>query len=242
MFRLMPTLGDWKLPAGVIAAFLFIASAGLQPAVAQTNGSGSEPSQQEVLTHYSLYYEDFKNEDYASALPNLRWMLENAPAAPQNDDRNFERAVELYSGLAENAESESETQAYLDTAYTILNEAPSRLDELGAEYSEYEWIMDKGRFIQQYASQMPDVNEEPETYYREAFNLAPDKMQAYYIDRIIKAYMNDNEQQKALTFMDEVEAKAGGKEKVMKIVGQYRQQIFGRNPQARIEFLDGRPV
>ena len=232
-------LGHWKVPAGSIAALLLIASVGVQPATAQSNG-GSEPSQQEVLTHYSLYFEDFKNENYASALPNLRWMLDNAPAQPNNDDRNFERAVELYAALSESAESESETQAYLDTAYTILNEAPSQLDELGADYSEFEWTMEKGRFIQQYGEQMPDVDERPVTYYREAFNLAPDRMQAYYIDRIITSYLESGDQQMALNFMDEVEAKAGDKADVMEVVNQYRQQVFGRNPQARIAFLEGK--
>jgi tetratricopeptide (TPR) repeat protein len=236
----MPTLSDWKLPTGVLAALMLLVSAGLQPVFAQANGSSSEPSQQEVLTHYSLYFEDFKNEDYASALPNLRWMLENAPAAPQNDDRNFERAVELYAGLAESAESESDMQAYLDTAYTLLNEAPSRLEEIGADYSEFEWAMEKGRFLQQFGSEMPDVDEQPETYYREAFNLAPDRMQAYYVDRLISGYLDNGQQEEALTFMDEVEAQIGDKEKVMAVVNQYRQQVFGRNPQARISFLESK--
>jgi len=238
MYTLLPTMGDWKLPVGAIAVFLFLAAAGLQPTAAQTNGSSSAPSQQEVLTHYSLYYEDFKNEDYASALPNLRWILEHAPAAPQNDDRNFERAVELYAGLAENAEAESDMQAYLDTAYTLINEAPSRLDGLGAEYSEYEWLMEKGRFVQQYASEMPDVDEQPEKYYHEAFEIAPEKVQAYYIDRILKNYMDQGQQQEALAFMDECESTVGNDQEIMQVVNQYRQRIFGRNPQARIAFLE----
>jgi tetratricopeptide (TPR) repeat protein len=231
------TLSPWKLPIGLLAAYLLVAFIGVQPATAQTNGD-SEPTRQEVLTHYSLYFEDFKNENYASALPNLRWILDNAPAQPNNDDRNFRRAVELYSALAEQAESESDTQAYLDTAYTIVNDAPSRLEEIGADYSEFSWTMRKGRFLQQYGEQMPDVSDDPVTYYREAFNIAPDKMQAYYIDRIVSTYLNNGEQQKALTFMDEVEAALSDDSEVMNVVNQYRQQVFGRNPQARIEFLE----
>jgi len=232
------TLGDWNVSTGVVAMLLLtVALARVQPAVAQTDGSDS-PTQQDILIHYSLYFEDFKNENYASALPNLRWMLEHAPAGPQNDDRNFRRAVELYSALAESAEDESTTQAYLDTAYTILNEAPERLQELNADFSEYEWTLRKGRFLQQYANQMPDVDEKAVTYYREAFNHAPEEMQAYYIDRIITRYLEANQQQKALSFMDQVEAKRGDDQKVMQLVNQYRQQIFGRNPQARIEFLE----
>lgn len=240
MHMLKQTLGGWTGPAGIVALLLLMAVGTTQPALAQQNGGDSAPSQQEVLTHYSLYFEDFKNENYTSALPNLRWMLNNAPAAPQNDDRNFRRAVELYSALAEQAESESETQAYLDTAYTIINEAPGQLEEIGADYSEYSWTMRKGRFLQQYGAQMPDVDEQPETYYRAAFEIAPEKVQAYYIDRILKSYMDQGQQQEALAFMDECESTVGNDQEIMQVVNQYRRQIFGRNPQARIEFLEGK--
>ncbi len=237
MQMFMHTSSPWKLPVGLLVAYLLVALAGAQPAVAQTNG-GSDHTQREVLTHYSLYFEDFKNEDYASALPNLRWMLDNAPTQPNNDDRNFRRAVELYSALAEEAESESDTQAYLDTAYTIINDAPSRLNDLGADYSAFSWTMRKGRFLQQYGDQMPDVSDDPVTYYREAFNIAPDQMQAYYIDRILTTYLDNSDQQSALSFMDEVEAELSDNTEVMDVLNQYREQIFGRNPQARIEFLE----
>jgi len=237
MQMLTHTPRPWKLPVGLLAAYLLLALVGTQPAEAQSNAD-SEPTKREVLTHYSLYFEDFKNEDYTSALPNLRWMLDNAPAEPNNDDRNFRRAVELYSALAEDAESESDTQAYLDTAYTLMNDAPSRLNDLGADYSEFSWTMRKGRFLQQYGEQMPDVNDDPVTYYREAFNIAPDQMQAYYIDRILTTYLENGDQQKALSFMDEVEAELSDDTEVMDVVSQYREQIFGRNPQARIEFLE----
>jgi tetratricopeptide (TPR) repeat protein len=100
--------------------------------------------------------------------------------------------------------------------------------------------MRKGRFLQQYGEQMPDVSDDPVTYYREAFNIAPDKMQAYYIDRIVSTYLNNGEQQAALTFMDEVEAALSDDSDVMNVVNQYRRQVFGRNPQARIEFLEAK--
>lgn len=239
----MPTLthtfDGWKAPMGCAVMLLFLVAAHMQPAVAQANGgSDGEPSQQEILTHYSLYYEDFKNENYASALPNLRWLLDHAPAAPQNDDRNFRRAVELYAGLAEEADDEATAQAYLDTAYTILSEAPEQLRELGAEYSEYRWTLRKGRFLQQYGDQLEGVDEQAIDYYEQAFEQAPDRMQAYYIDRIINRYLEINDQEQALAFMDQVEAERSDDEEVMNLLSEYREDIFGRNPQARIEYLE----
>lgn len=231
-------LGGWTAFTGLIAILLLPAVAFVQPALAQANGGGSEPSQQDILTHYSLYWENFKNEDYASALPDLRWILDHAPTAPNDDDRNLERAVQLYSALAQQAENEATKQAYLDTAYTILNEAPAQLESLGADYSEYSWTLDKGRFLQQYADQMPDVSEKAVTYYRKAFKLAPQEMDPYYIDRIITQYVEANQQQEALAFMDQVEAKRADDQEAMQVVNQYRKRIFGRNPQARIAFLE----
>lgn len=238
MPKLMYTLDGWKAPAGFFMIAMFLAAAPLQSALAQANGSDSAPSQQEILTHYSLYYEDFKNENYASALPNLRWLLEHAPAEPNNDDRNFERAVDLYAGLAEETEDEAVAQAYLDTAYTIVSNAPERLERLEAEYSEYDWTLRKGRLLQQYGSQMPDVDETAVEYYEQAFELEPDRLQAYYIDRILNHYAEAQDQQQALAFMDRVEAERGDDTEAMDVVSKYRESIFERNPQARIAYLE----
>lgn len=231
-------VGGWKAFAGLVAMLLLLTTAQMQPVVAQTNGSDSTPSEQEIYTHYSLYWEDLKNEDYASALPNLRWILEHAPAEPGNDDRNFRRAIDLYAGLAEETEDEATVQAYLDTAYTLLSDAPERLERLDADYSEYQWTLRKGRFLQQYVDQMPDVDEDPIAYYEEAFELDPERLQAYYIDRILAYYTEAQDQQQALAFIDQVEAERGGDEEAMEVIDKYRDDIFDRNPRARITFLE----
>ena len=80
----------------------------LSPATAQI----TRPDSTEVFTHYSLYWEHFKNGNYEDALPDLRWSLENAPESPYNDARNYERGVMLYDSLA--ARTDAQRRSALD--------------------------------------------------------------------------------------------------------------------------------
>lgn len=82
-----------------------------------------EPPMELVLRHYSLYYESYKKEEYQKAAPDLRWILENAPLAPHNDDRNLVRAVTLYTELWQRASSDAEKHAYADTLSMIVDQA-----------------------------------------------------------------------------------------------------------------------
>jgi tetratricopeptide (TPR) repeat protein len=223
------------LAVGLLAAVLLALPA--RPAWAQ--GSSSGPTKQVKLEHYSLYYENFRNDDFKSALRDLRWILENAPTFPQGDDRNFERAVDTYTALAEDASGDTKT-AYLDTAATYLAEAPQRMDEMGADYSKYEWELERGRFMQQFGDALsapPDALKAAEVHYRNAFDLQPEEIDPYYINRILRGYVNDGAQDKALSFMNAVEKARGDEEDVMKIVDEVRNRIFSQNPDARIAYL-----
>jgi len=92
------------------------------PSPAQpTEDSG--PPMEVVVRHYALYYEAYKHGEYQKAAPDLRWILENAPLAPQNDDRNLVRAVTLYTELRERASSDAGKRAYADTLSMIVDQA-----------------------------------------------------------------------------------------------------------------------
>jgi beta-lactamase regulating signal transducer with metallopeptidase domain len=82
-----------------------------------------EPPIELVLKHYALYYESYKRGEYQKAAPDLRWILENAPLAPRNDDRNLVRAVTLYTELWQRASSDAEKHAYADTLGMIVDQA-----------------------------------------------------------------------------------------------------------------------
>jgi tetratricopeptide (TPR) repeat protein len=87
---------------------------------------------------------------------------------------------------------------------------------------------------------MPDIEglQSPAAHYRKAFDLAPKELDAYYIQQILKSHADANELQKALDFANTVEEKRGDDEKVAQIISSVRENIFGKNPQARIAHLE----
>ncbi len=209
-----------------------------QPAQAQDSG----PGKQQKAMHYSLYYESFKNDEFSSAKGDLEWIIENAPGFPKGDSRNFRREYQLYEGLAKKAESEEKRLAYLDTAATKLATAIERMDRHGISYKEYKWELKKGRFLEEHNDALPKLTtqnlEAPTTHYRRAFEQAPNKVDPYYIQQILRGYLNENEQDKALEFADLVEEKCERDDELGKILSSVRNDIFGKNPQAKVKYLE----
>jgi len=218
------------------AGFLALSVA---PQAVQAQDSG--PSQQEKAMHYSLYYENFKNDNFKSARKDLMWVLKHAPGFPKSDQRNYRRAVELYKGLAEQAQSGEKRAAYLDTAATYLTTSIEKMEAKDLDYDKYKWELEKGRFMEQFGTALPnDVSglESATQHYRKAYDLAPEQINAYYIDQVLQLYLDSNEIQKALEFVNTVEAQRGDDQEVAEMISEARQEIFGKNPQARIEYLE----
>lgn len=196
----------------------------------------SQAGDQEKAMYYSLYYEDFKNENYKGALPNLRWILQNAPGFPRDNDRNFERAVTVFQKIALEQEDEAARQAYFDSALVIFDTAVSRLQDAGAEVSKREWIFEKGKFIQENADYLPDLQDQVGALYREAYELDPQEMQPYYINYIIGDYARSGEKQEAVDFIDQVEADLPDNSEVASMLANWRGALF-TSPEERFEFV-----
>lgn len=222
--------------AGVLSVSVLMLVASVLPAQAQD----SDPSRREKLMHYTLYYENFKNDNFQDARSDLLWILDHAPGLPKNDDRNFERAVDLYEGLAEQATDEKTRKAYLDTAATYLATAPQKMQEKGIQYNGYEWEVMKGRFLENHKGSFSDVEglKTPIAHYRKAFDLAPQELNPYYIRRVLQSHLEQNNLQKALDFANTVEAKRGEDQEVSQMISSVRKQIFSMNPQAQIGYLE----
>jgi len=220
---------------GAFLVGLSLLAVAATPATAQ-NG---EPDRQEKRMHYSLYHERFKNDDFKNARSDLLWILENAPGLPKNDARNYRRAVKMYEGLAEQAGDEETRKAYLDTAATYLTSAPKKMEQQGIDYEPYKWERRKGRFVEEYQGAMPDLEglDSPVAHYRKAFELAPDELNAYYIQQVLQSHADNNELQKALDFANMVEKKRGDDEEVAELISSVREDIFGKNSQAKISYL-----
>ncbi|GIV61604.1 MAG: hypothetical protein KatS3mg044_0470 [Rhodothermaceae bacterium] len=220
-------LFGWAL---TLTAFTLTAKA--QPAEAQ-----EKPSQQEIAIHYSLYYEEYKNGNYEAALPNLRWILKNAPGFGRNDDRNFERAVEVYEKLAEAAEAEALRRAYLDSALIMLDTAVPTIQGVDGNIDPYAWLIKKGNFILQHRNDLPDLVDSVAVIYRQAWELKPKETPLYYIEYIIRDYISKGDKAAAVAFMEEVEQHRADDPEVMNRLTEFRGALF-TSPEERITFLE----
>jgi len=225
------------VPIAALTLLFLVATVGAQPLAAQS--SGDEPADSDIRRYYSLYWEDFQNESYAMALPNLEWILENAPQFPREDDRNFRRAVEAHENLAQRADAEEERMEHLYDALDLLENAPERIKELGLEHDEYRWARLYGRFLQANARYFDD-DELPQTEvdaYLSAYEMDPERMDPYYINRIVEG-LTERDRQEALDFMDRLENERDDPE-VMEMITDARDDLF-TSPEERYEFVVGR--
>lgn len=219
----------------MLICFLIAGSGLAQPATAQSE----EVSDQDKAVHYSLYYEDFKNQNFESALPNLRWIIQKAPAYPRNDDRNFERLIDTYAGLAERAESDEAKRAYLDSALVVFDEVVPKLQAVGAEVDEVRWMIRKGRFIQEHSQNLPEGSAPVADIYLAAYQEAGCEIDPYYIRVIIDGHIRADRKQEAVQLMDEAEACYGDDAEMMTYITEVRNSLF-RSPDERMAFLESR--
>jgi tetratricopeptide (TPR) repeat protein len=206
---------------------VLIAWAPLQPAQAQAE----QPSEQQIATHYSLYWEDFRNENFERSLPNLHWILENAPGFPQDNDRNYRRLIEAYEKLAANE------PAYIDSALAAFDRVVPALRAANIEVDEVVWLINKGRFIQTYGEHVPDAQAQAATAYRQAYDLSPETIDGYYVMFLISDLNAQGDREAILEFMEDVETHHGENDEVADYIAQVRNSLF-RNPGERIAFLE----
>ncbi len=232
---------------GVTSLLLLLVTAFLStPAMAQDIDCGDAADSNAKLQNYSLYYESYKNKDYASALPYLKWMLECAPgfAGPgKNDDRNFERGVKAYQGLADATEDAAEKRAFIEEALNLYDTAVPTLQAAEATVNANEWTFNKGRFIQKNAAVLDDMQGEVGALYKEVYDNEPTQLNplSYYVNVIIADYARNDSKDLAVEFMESVETNFGSDGDAMGIVANWRDRLFD-SPEERMTFLEDQLV
>lgn len=228
----------------VTSLLLFLVTAFLStPALAQDEiDCGDAADSNAKLQNYSLYYESYKNKDYASALPYLKWMLKCAPgfAGPgKNDDRNFERGVRAYQGLADATEDAAEKRAFIEEALNLYDTAVPTLQAAEATVNPNEWTFNKGRFIQKNAAVLDDMQGEVGALYKAVYDNEPTQLNplSYYVNVIIADYARNDEKDIAVEFMESVESNFGSDGDAMGIVANWRDRLFD-SPEERMTFLE----
>ena len=175
-------------PTGTLRLLLLavLVAVGLAPAAHAQSSNGGEADRQELLQNYSLYYEAFKSEDWRTAWQFLEPLLETSPGftGRDPDDRNVRRAVDVLANLAQQAEDPAQKQAYYEQALDLLDNAPSILQDAGVDVNEADWIRRKGRFLQDNAEALADMQGEVYDLYVRAFELDPTVLGDYYLNYI----------------------------------------------------------
>ncbi len=230
-----------SLWGGLFGLFLMVFSAHAQPVAAQQE----KIDEQTKAVNYSLYYEYFKNGDYAAALPYLRWMIQHAPeyAGPgRKDDRNFERIIKVHEELAKASNDPEIARAHLDSALAYFDMALDVLPARGVALDTVTWYIRRGRLIQQSPELLADRQAEAAEYYRKAFELAPKRVDDYSIQVVIAELVKEGKKEEAVDFMDEVEAALGDNPEraaLMEYITTVRDNLF-QSPEERMTFLEDR--
>ncbi len=202
---------------GALVLLLLAALTSRLPAAAQ------ELDSLEIKKHYSLYFEFFKNGNYADALPNLRWSLKNAPASPYNDDRNYRRGVLLYDSLAARTDDPATRRAHLDSALVLFDDAVVTLPALGAKIDVFKWTRDKGRFIQTHPNDFG--MDEAIDAYRQAYTLDPMRLDPYYINLILRDDLSRENYGEVLERLDAIDHQRGEEPDIEHLVETYVKRV-----------------
>ena len=226
-----------KISVTVFSFVLLGVAWGLLASVNTAFAQDQECIEDNIPMNYSLYAEDFKNGGYETALPYLRWILRCAPAYPSKSDRNFDRTVKLFEGMAMASEDAGVRRSLLDSALVYFNQSPAAMTAAGITFDLYEWTFDKGRFVQTHADDMPDLQNTVGGIYLDAYEIDHTQLQNYYINYIIFDMVNRDNKADAVDFMDRVEADFAGNAEVLTTIENWRGQLF-TSPGERISFLE----
>ena len=224
-----------RLGPCVLLAVLMLFSA--DPAAAQADDELCSRENYETSMHYSLYFENYKNENEADALLDLHWILTNCPGFPTGRDGNFERGVEIYERLAEKTEDAAQQRIYLDSALVLLNRAVPTLQEAGGDVDEFEWLIKKGRFIQTHIDALDDRKREALDAYRAAYDLDRMRLDAYYIDVLLSDLYQQRDIEGMLEILRQINEARGEEDAIQALYDKYRSVIPAEE---LIAFLEAR--
>ena len=217
--------------ARLLALFIIISVPLASTVLAQTTVDVAE-----IRMHYTLYHENWKNQNFRDALPNLVWILYNAPTGyRRTSDVNFDRAIETFQGLADEEEDPAKKRAWLDSALVHFDRVIPVLSELDIEFDPFIWTRDKGRFIQTNINELADLRPDMIAAYRSAYEMDSQRIDPYYLDVIVRDLYQGGDIGGTLDFLRELRDKRGDEESIEDLIRRYFSVI---PPDEQIAFLE----
>ena len=140
--------------------------------------------------NFSLGSEYYRNGDYCSAYPYMKWMLANEPlfTGEDPDDRNYLRMASIYEDFAAHVDStnQAERVAYLDSALAARWNGVEALQREGIAYDAPLRDLREGVFFYQHGSLFADGADREFAAFRRAFEARPDSLDDWYLLRLFE--------------------------------------------------------
>ncbi len=195
------------------------------------------------LSAYSIYYENYKNEEYDSAIKYGRWIYKAMPKKLKGYsrfdlERNLDRLITAYSEAAKQKQDPSVRSAYLDTAQVIFDKVYSEFSE--DEVDMFEWKFKQARFLQENSDFVDNGLTKAYDIYLDLFSQNPEKFtklgDGYYLQVTLQHLVSEGEKDKALDMIKKAEPYAPN-QKLLSFFDTMRNKLFD-SPKERINFLE----
>lgn len=220
----------------VLTGIIFLSST-----VLQAQSSVSPPDGLPEAAAYSIFYENYKNDSYESAIRYGRWIWEGMPKTIEgysrfNLETNLGRLVTSYAEFAKQQEDPTLRSAYLDTTDMIFEKVFNNIEE--GQFDEYKWHFDRGRFYQENSDYIDDAMTKAAEEYKQAFELKPEEFtklaDGYYVQIMVQELVSEGRKDEALSAIEQASPYAN--EKLISYFDNTRNKLFD-SPEERIAFL-----
>lgn len=215
----------------------------LSSTIVRAQSSVQPPGGLSEIAAYSIFYENYKNEDYEGAIEYGRWIWKGMPETIEGYAkfdlvRNLNRLVTAYGEASSQLQNPSEREAYLDTAIQIFEKV---FTELKGEVDLYDWHMERGRFYQQHSDYLDNAMSKAAQDYKQAFDMNAKKLtklgDGYYIQVMLQNMVSEGQKDEALEVIEKAESYAGNQ--LNDYFNSVRNKLFD-SPEERMAFLKER--
>lgn len=204
--------------------------------------ANSQPFGYTPLQIQSLFSEDYRNDQYETALVYGRWLTEAHPKQMEEypgtyrGDRNFRRMINIYEHMSEQQEDPSLREAYLDSALQMYDRVFALFDE--DEIDKYRWYFNRGRFFQEHSDYISNAYQQALDDYETMFNMDPQRAteagNGYYVQIMVQNYARRNQADRAFSLINEAEPYAD--DDLREYFAETRNELI-TDPDERIELL-----
>jgi tetratricopeptide (TPR) repeat protein len=213
----------------LVFGFLFASSAIV---TAQAECTTTEPPNGlNKLAAFSIFQSNFKNKDYPLALEYGRWILCTKPQSIEGFpgfelSRQLDRFTTIYQEFAKEQTDPSIKATYLDSALMVFD---VKL-ELYADDTDqvYKTHQQKGRFYLENNSIITDAVTKAYDEFQSMFDLNPERTtttaRGYYVDNLLRNYINKGETAKAQEIINEASKYAKGA--LVEKLNDYQKDLF----------------